>query len=139
MQLPPYIGRIPYKIPSSVSSFTADQFKSWTCYFSLICLRDILPQDHLRCWQCFVLASRILCQMSVTKDEIELADNLLLKFCRQVESLYGKSVIKPNMHLHCHLKQCLLDYGPVHTFWLFAYERYNGILDPTTIVQSKFN
>ena len=35
----------------------------------------------------------------------------------------------PNMHLHGHLKQCLLDYGPVHNFWLFAYEQYNGILE----------
>lgn len=31
-------GRIPYKI-----AFTADQFKSWTCFFSLICLKDVLP------------------------------------------------------------------------------------------------
>ena len=129
MELPSYIGRIPYKIASSASSFTADQFKSWTCYFSIICLHDILPQDHVRCWQCFVLAARILCQMSVTHTEIELADALLLKFCRQVESLYGKSVITPNMHLHCHFKQCLLDYGPVHNLWHFAYERYNGILE----------
>ena len=129
LELPPYIGRIPYKMESSVASFTADQFKNWTCYFSLICLRDILPQEHLRCWQCFVLASRIFCQMSLTNADIELADALLLKFCRQVELLYGNSVITPNMHLHGHLKQCLLDYGPVHNFWLFAYERYNGILE----------
>ena len=31
--------------------------------------------------------------------------------------------------IHCHLKQCLLDYGPVHNFWLFSFERYNGILE----------
>ena len=32
------------------------------------------------------------------------------------------------MHMHCHLKACILDYGPLHSFWLFAFERYNGIL-----------
>ena len=31
----------------------------------------------------------------------------------------------PNMHLHCHLKQCPLDYGPACSFWLFACERMN--------------
>ena len=67
--------------------------------------------------------------MNITRSELDLADALLLKFYRQVELLYGKDVITPNMHLHCHLKQCLLDYGPVHNFWLFAYERYNGILE----------
>ena len=29
--------------------------------------------------------------------------------------------------MHCHLRQCLEDYGPLHTFWCF--ERYNGVLD----------
>lgn len=32
------------------------------------------------------------------------------------------------MHLHTHLKDCILDYGPLHGFWLFSYERFNGIL-----------
>ena len=30
--------------------------------------------------------------------------------------------------MHCHLKQCLLDYGPASSFWLFAFERMNGCL-----------
>ena len=38
MQVPRFVGRIPYKIASSFSGFTADQFKSWTNYLSLICL-----------------------------------------------------------------------------------------------------
>ena len=32
------------------------------------------------------------------------------------------------MHLHMHLKECIQDYGPLHGFWLHAFERYNGIL-----------
>lgn len=32
------------------------------------------------------------------------------------------------MHMHCHLRECMLDYGPLHSFWLYAFERYNGIL-----------
>ena len=32
------------------------------------------------------------------------------------------------MHMHCHLGDCLKDYGPLHAFWLFAFERYNGLL-----------
>ena len=51
-----------------------------------------------------------------------------MKFCQTVENLYGPSVITPNMHLHCHLCECVLDYGPVYGFWCFSFERYNGIL-----------
>ena len=43
--------------------------------------------------------------------------------------MIGTSVITPNMHLHCHLRECLLDYGPVYSFWLFSFERFNGILE----------
>lgn len=32
------------------------------------------------------------------------------------------------MHMHCHLRNCLFDYGPVYSFWCFSYERYNDIL-----------
>ena len=44
------------------------------------------------------------------------------------ERLHGKSKVKPNMHLHGHLKGCVLDYGPVYNFWCFSFERFNGIL-----------
>lgn len=36
MNVPPYIGRIPHKIGSFVSGFTADQFKNWINFFSII-------------------------------------------------------------------------------------------------------
>ena len=51
-----------------------------------------------------------------------------LNFCKQFERLYGKGACTPNMHLHMHLKACLLDYGPPHGFWCYPFERYNGIL-----------
>ena len=30
--------------------------------------------------------------------------------------------------MHCHLSSCMRDYGPLHGFWLYAFERYNGLL-----------
>ena len=34
----------------------------------------------------------------------------------------------PNMHIHGHLKDVVMDYGPIQEFWCFSFERYNGIL-----------
>ena len=34
----------------------------------------------------------------------------------------------PNIHMHCHLASCVNDYGPISSFWLFPFERYNGLL-----------
>ena len=51
-----------------------------------------------------------------------------MKFGERFEQLYGKKAVTPNMHLHCHLKECVIDCGPVHAFWCFSFERFNGIL-----------
>ena len=128
MIVPTDIGRIPSKIKSSFASFTADQLKNWVIYYSPIALHGILAGDHLQCWQHFVLACRILCSQSITVDQLCIADALILRFCRRTEHLYGKDKITPNMHMSCHLSECVKDYGPLAAFWLFAFERYNGIL-----------
>ena len=126
--LPSDIGRIPYKIESGFSGFKADQFKSWILIYSIPALHSILPSNHIECWRRFVLACQILCKQKLTITEIDTADLLLLRFCERVQELYGKSAVTPNMHLHCHLKDIILDFGPVQEFWLFSFERYNGIL-----------
>ena len=33
------------------------------------------------------------------------------------------------MHLHGHVLDCILDYGPISSFWAFAFERYNGVFE----------
>ena len=128
MVVPSDIGRIPHKIMSSFYNLTADQYKNWVVHYSVICLHGMLPPDVLECWRHFVLACRILCQPELKQDDITIADALILRFCRRTESMFGKDVITPNMHMYCHLKDCILDYGPLNHFWLFAFERFNGIL-----------
>ena len=54
------------------------------------------------------------------------ADKLLVRFCTQFELLYGKERCTSNMHLHCHLRESILDVGLVYSFWCFSFERYNG-------------
>ena len=124
--VPSDMGRIPRKIETGFSSFTADQFKNWITVFSIPALFETLPSQHLECWRHFVLACRILCKHRLSMDDISLADALLMRFCRRVQHWYGESAVTPNMHMHTHLKGDLLNYGPVYEFWLFSYERYNG-------------
>lgn len=77
MVTPPDMGRIPHKIMSGFSSFTADQHKNWIIHFSLISLRDILSSEHLECWRHFVLACRIMCCNYITCGNIRLVDTLI--------------------------------------------------------------
>ena len=124
--VPTNIGRIPGKIAKSFSGFTADQWKNWVTIFSPYALYGILPEEHYRCWLLFVKARKLISAPLVA--HIASSQSFLLQFCREFEKLYGKPRVTPNMHLHTHLADCLFDYGPVCGFWLFSYERYNGIL-----------
>ena len=117
---------------SAFSGFTADQYKNWIITFSIPVLYDILPSPHFECWRSFVLACRIICKRNLVLADVNLCDALLMAFCRTVEVLYGPSAITPNMHMHGHIKEIIRDFGPVYAFWLFSYERYNGILGHQT-------
>lgn len=63
------------------------------------------------------------------ENDITIADGLLLRFCKRSVLLYGGEAITPNMHMHCHLMSCIKEFGPAHSFWLFPFERYNGIIE----------
>lgn len=122
------VGRIPHKVASKFSGFTADQYRLWTIVFSIFCLTDILPKEHLECWRNYVLACAMLVTRCIRRTTIDLADEKLMTFCEQFVQLYDEPAVTINMHLHGHIKECLLDYGPVYATWLFSFERYNGLL-----------
>ena len=73
-------------------------------------------------------ACRLVCSRSITFSHLVEADALLLIFSRKFEELYGSSFCTINLQLHCHLKECMEDFGPVYAFWLFSFERLNGTL-----------
>ena len=72
----------PYKIESVMSSLTADQWKNWTCVYSLYALHDVLPKDHLHCWCLFVHACTLISRPLLIPTVIDKADELLMSCCR---------------------------------------------------------
>ena len=125
---PSDVGRIPTKIASGFSGFTADQWRNWTLLYSLCSLKPHLPHNHYNCWLLFVKACHILCRRSITSKQLDDADSFLITFCQKFVELYGQEHCTMNMHLHGHIKDCILDFGPVYSFWLFSFERLNGVL-----------
>lgn len=130
IDVPSDIGRLAMRKSSNSGWCTAEQWKNWTLIYSIYCLKGILPDEHFKCWQTYMLACKYLCQSVISRTDLDIADGLILKFCKSVEALYGKHVITPNMHLH--LKEITIDHRPVTSFWFFSFERFNGILGSTT-------
>lgn len=128
VQCPSDVGKLPQKFSSSFGSFNADQYKNWTILFSIFALNGILPDVHLEYWRKFVIACKLLCTRYLSRNNVKVAHLLLVSFCRKVEQAFGCQVITPNMHMHAHLNKCIYDFGPVYSFWLFSFERENGVL-----------
>ena len=80
------IGRLPHKIASDYGGYTASQWKNWILIYSMFCLKDLLPETHLRCWQTFVLACQYLCTPVLSKTDIIKADLLFVKFGERFEN-----------------------------------------------------
>ena len=91
--------------------------------YSFSALHDKLPDEHLKYWELLVLACRIRIQPFISPTDLNKADLLLLNFCCRIEQTVDSEVIRPNMHLHCHLTECIQDDGPIHAFWCYAFEK----------------
>ena len=109
--------------------FTADEWKNLILLYSVYSLYDVIPEADFKCWCLFVDSYHILCQSVLTTSQVSEAHDILVNLCERFESLYGKDRCIPNMHVACHLKECILDYGPLSSFWCFPFERYNGFLE----------
>lgn len=77
---PSDMGRMPSKISSSFSGFTADQWRNWTVFFSLFSLKNIFPTQHYHCWLFFVKACFLLCHRAIGVDQLSDADTFLNGF-----------------------------------------------------------
>ena len=125
---PMKVGRLPTKIEANYSGFTADQWRNWCLIYSPIVLVDAIPPQIYTIWMFFVKACRLLCRRALRKSSVLEADAYLVKFCEEATEYFGKPICTPNMHLHLHIKECALDFGPIYGYWCFPFERYNGML-----------
>ena len=96
IQCPRDIGRLPIKITSSFSGFTADQWKTWVPIFSPVVLKGIPPTEHtcMHCWLIFVKACHLVCTRLLKKMISELLSNYFSFFARNLRSyMAGNSAL----------------------------------------------
>ena len=96
--VPAGVGRIPHKISSGFTSFTADQWKNWTLIYSLVVLKNILQRADYFCWKMYVKACGLVCSKAITLDAVGQCHDYLLAFCKNFEQLYNGELCTPNMH-----------------------------------------
>ncbi|KAG0705870.1 hypothetical protein DFH29DRAFT_996311 [Suillus ampliporus] len=73
-------------------------------------------------------ALRILMQHTLSDADIDSADTLIRQYVTKLLKLYGSNVIKPNHHYATHIATFVRNFGPLHDFWTFLFERLNKVL-----------
>ena len=128
INIPHNYGRISKNVLKVYKSMKADEWKNFVLYYSTFCMKEFLPTENFNHWMLYVKACLLLCRRSLTVQEIDEAHEILISFCKGFECLYGREKCTPNIHLHLHLKECVVSFGPVYAFWCFSFERFNGTL-----------
>ncbi|RDB23075.1 hypothetical protein Hypma_009877 [Hypsizygus marmoreus] len=75
-----------------------------------------------------VIAAIWVTRWSTSPERIGIFGRHMKRYLVNVKDLFGEDIIVPNHHLSLHLIECLKSFGPVHSWWTFPFERYNGML-----------
>ncbi|KAF5380388.1 hypothetical protein D9615_004710 [Tricholomella constricta] len=70
---------------------------------------------------------RLLATRTITLSQARLGQEFLVQFCHACLGLGISLVI--NHHLSTHFFDMIRRFGPIYGWWLFAFERFNGMLE----------
>lgn len=125
MKIPSNIARLPRSL-SERKYWKGSEWKSFLLYYSLIICDGKLPQEYLNHWFLLVYATHSLLQDNISSVEVDLAENALKHFVRQVPILYGQEYCTFNVHQLLHIADAVRDWGPLWVFSCFRFESNIG-------------
>lgn len=126
--LPPCeITRTPQSV-SNISKWKASEFKNFLIYYSLPCLKDLLPSVFYKHWFLLVYAINVFDSDKIDTKAYENATNAITKFVSKTEMLYGMELMKFNVHLLLHIPKSIQDFGALWAWSAFPYESNNIVL-----------
>lgn len=74
----------------------------------------------------------ILLKEKITKEELDIAEQKLIRFSNEFETLYGQHNVTINIHLAKHAGKSVRHLGPLWAQSAFGMEANNGVLKKTT-------
>ncbi|KAF8833960.1 hypothetical protein BDN67DRAFT_985674 [Paxillus ammoniavirescens] len=95
--------------------------KSWECW-------SHKEEQMLDNYIALVIAVRWATMRSTSQDHIKIVESSLHFYLTSLVQLYSKDILHPSHHLSQHLSKCIKLFGPVHGWWSFPFERFNGII-----------
>lgn len=122
---PTCITRSPRNI-NERDMWKASEWRSWLLFYSLICLREILPRKYVEYLALLVAAIRIVLSEKIKFDELQTAGSLIVRYVVLYQEYFGKEAMTYNIHLLLHMKRSVLNLGPLryHNTFIFKNENH---------------
>ena len=114
------------------ANYKANEWKNFLLYYSFPCLKGLLPERYLKRylkhWQLFIFGTSIYSKDEISSTELEMAKTALKKFVEDIEPVYGKELMRYNVHLLLHIPKVVENFGALWAWSAFMYESFNGVL-----------
>lgn len=125
---PTVITRIPRSIQHHVKFWKATEYRNWLLYYSLPCLKGILPDDYYQHYALLVGGITLLSGRSISPGQLQMAGKFLIHFVEMFDVYYDPRYVLMNQHMLLHLEKSVRDHGPLWSSSLFVFEDWNGDL-----------
>eukprot|EP00111_Clytia_hemisphaerica_P016517 TCONS_00048979-protein len=126
LKLPNLISRVPRNIDEELKQWKASEYRSFLLFYSAPILANYLPSEYFVHYCCLVQGIFLLLQDCISLEDLKTSSNLLLRFCMQIERLYGERYNTYNVHNLLHMGNSVKQLGPLWAQSTFWYEDYNG-------------
>ncbi|KAK3914472.1 LOW QUALITY PROTEIN: Phosphopentomutase [Frankliniella fusca] len=127
LKLPHFVQRMPVGV-DKLPYWKASLFRTFILYMCLVVMKGVMKQEYYVHIALLVEGLSLLNSSSVSHSDIMRADELLCKFCRDFETLYGLRHMTSNVHQLRHLSQSVLQTGNLCMTHCFQFEDLNGKL-----------
>lgn len=128
IKVPYFIVRQPRSITEHLKFWKAAELRAWFFYYSIPCLSGLLHSSYFYHYCALVEGIYLLCQSSISSDDIAKSEKLMKYFVFMLPSLYGERFMTLNAHSLLHLPQTVKELGPLWCNSCFAFEGANGEL-----------
>ena len=119
------ISRIPRSIENHLTYWKAAEFRTFLLFYGIPVLGGILPSVYLQHFSLLAHAVFILLKNSISLQDLDNAEAMLIQFCKQFAQLYGEHYELANVHQLLHLVDCVRELGPLWATSCFPFEDKN--------------
>lgn len=132
---PSWVQSVPSDLGDvSHGKLKADQWRSLACLYVLVPLMHLWHgasgprRAALRSTFLLVCAIVVATSRTTSPQHGDLYLNLMTDYIESLKRDFPEFNLHPNHHFALHLRRYLIQYGPIHEWWTFPFERIIGML-----------